>query len=107
MTEQLLADQDHSHQNDDRECSDDIEHQLWSLFCALKYSSLEITGEYNHHNTAIQTTRFVIDEIVPDHGFAHTLINYNNLPTTMHEDILRVLAMSKMRIRQELLESTE
>lgn len=106
-TEQLLSDPDDWHKDDDRECSDDFENNLWSLFCALKYSSLEIAGEYNHHNTAIQTTRFVIDKIVPDHEFAHTLMDYNNTPTTTHEDILCVLALSKKRIRRELLETTE
>jgi hypothetical protein len=77
------------------------------LFCALKSASLEIAGEYNHHNTAVQTTRFVIDEIIPDHEFAHTLMDYNNASTTSYEDILHVLELSKQRIRQELSESTE
>jgi len=104
MTEQLLAVPGHWHQDDDRECSDDIANNLFSLFCALKYSSLEITGEYNHHNTAIQTTRFIIDEIVPNHGFAHTLMDYNNAPTTAHEDILHVLGLAKKRVQQELLD---
>lgn len=106
MTEELLADSSHWHKGDDRECSDDIESNRWSLFCALKHSSLEIAGEYNHHNTAIQTTRFIIDGIIPNHGFAHTLMDYNNAPNIRHEDILQVLEMSKKRIKQELLETT-
>ncbi|UCF06032.1 MAG: hypothetical protein JSV33_03095 [bacterium] len=105
MTEKLLADPSHWHKEDDRECADDLENNTWSLFCALKHSSIEKAGEYNHHNTAMQTVRFVIDEIIPDHGFAHTLMDYNNAPSTRHEDILRILELSKKRIKQELLKS--
>jgi hypothetical protein len=105
MAELLLADSSDWRKVDDRECADDIESDQWSLFCALKHSSIEKAGEYNHHNTAIQTARFVIDEIVPDHGFAHTLMDYNNAPSTRYADILHVLELSKKRIKQELVES--
>jgi len=102
MTQQLLADSINWHKNDDRKCEDDIESNKWSLFCALKYASIEKMGEYNHHNTAMQTVRFVIDDLIPDHGFEHTLMNYNNLPSTKHKDILRVLEISKKRIKQAI-----
>ena len=106
MVEKLLADPSHWHKNDDRKCEDDAESNQWSLFCALKHSSLEKTGEYNHRNTAIQTVRSIIDEIIPNHEFEHTLMDYNNAPSTKHADILHVLELSKKRIKQELLEST-
>ena len=48
-------------------------------------------GEYNHHNTTMQTVRFVIDDVIPDHGFEHTLMDYNNSPSTKYENILHVL----------------
>jgi hypothetical protein len=60
----------------------------------------KLLGEYNHHNTAIQTARFVIDELIPNHGFAHTLMDYNNAPSTRHGDILHVLELSNKRIQQ-------
>jgi hypothetical protein len=102
LAETLLADSSYWHQGDDRECEDDLERRQWSLFCALKYSSLEIDGEYNHHNTAMQSVRFVIDEKVPGHEYAHTLMNYNNEPSTTHEDIMAVLETAKQRIQEEL-----
>ena len=102
MTEQLLADSTNWHKNDDRKCENDIESNQWSLFCALKYASREKMGEYNHHNTAMQTVRFVIDDIIPNHGFEHTLMDYNNSPSTEHEDILRILEIAKKRIIQEI-----
>jgi len=102
MTEQLLAHPSNWHKNDDRKCEDDIKSNKWSLFCALKHASMELTGEYNHHNTAMQTVRFVIDDMIPDHGFEHTLMDFNNAPSTTRKDILNVLHMAKERISKEL-----
>lgn len=102
MAEQLLADPDNWHQNDDRECTDDIESNRWSLFCALKYASIEKMGEYNHHNTAMQTVRFLIDDLVPNHGYEHTLMDYNNASSTKHIDILNLLKIAQEQIRQEI-----
>jgi hypothetical protein len=98
----LLADSTHWHKSDDRDCADDIESDRWSLFCALKHASMEKTGEYNHHNTAMQTVRFAIDEVVPDRGFEHPLMDFNNAPSTGHPDVLHVLELAKRRIEIEL-----
>jgi len=98
----LLADSRKWHKEDDRKCDSDEQNDIRSLFCALKRASLEITGEYNHHNTAIQYTRFVIDDLLPDHQYAHTLMDYNNEPKTRHEDILNVISVAKERIKKKL-----
>lgn len=105
MATELLTDPDHWHQKDDRDCTDDLESGQWSLFCALKHASIETMGEYNHHNTAMQTVRFVIDDLVPGHGFAHTLMDFNNAATTSHAGILRVLELARERILADLAKS--
>lgn len=102
LAESLLSDSTNWHQNDDRKCEGDEENNLWSLFCALKYASIEKMKEYNHHNTAIQTVRFVIDDLIPNHGFEHTLKDYNNSSTTIHGDIMNVIDLAKKRIQKEL-----
>jgi hypothetical protein len=102
MAEQLLADSANWHKLDDRKCEDDIVNNKWSLFCAIKQASIQKMGEYNHHNTAIQALRFTIDELVPDHGFAHTLMDYNNSSSTTHADIMMVFEKAKERIKEEL-----
>ena len=102
MAGEFLEDPSSWNNDDDRQCENDIETNQWSLFCALMNSTMEITGEYNHHGTAIQAARFVIDELVPDHGFAHTLMDYNNAPSTSHRDIIHVLDMARLRIEKEL-----
>ena len=58
--------------------------------------------EYNHHNTAIQKVRFVIDDLIPNHGYEHTLMDFNNSPSTTHDDILKVIDKAKKRIEKEL-----
>lgn len=102
LAESLLADSTCWHKNDDRKCEDDEKNNTWSLFCALKYSSIKAMKEYNHHNTAMQTVRFIIDDLLPDHGFEHTLMNYNNSPSTTYQDIIKVIELAKKRIQQEL-----
>ena len=102
MAEQLLADSTHWHKTDDRKCEDDIENERWSLFCAIKYASIEKMGEYNHHNTAMQALRSVVDELMSDHEFGHPLMDFNNLPSTTHHDILFVIEEAKKKIEKEL-----
>jgi hypothetical protein len=102
MAQQLLADSARWRQEDDRRCEDDVESRRWSLFCALKHASTERMGEYNHHNTAMNTVRFVINDEVPDHGFEHPLMDYNNAPSTTHADVLRVLEIARQRLQREI-----
>lgn len=106
QAESLLTDSTCWHKNDDRKCEDDETNNSWSLFCALKYASIKIMKEYNHHNTAIQTVRFVIDDLMPNHEFEHTLMNYNNLASTTHKDIIKVIELAIKRI-QNVLEKSE
>lgn len=102
MTEQLLADLSNWHKMDDRKCEDDIANNKWSLFCAIKYASIQKMGEYNHHNTAMQALRFAIDELIPNHGFEHTLMDFSNSPSTTYHDILIVIDKAKKSIEKEL-----
>ena len=74
----------------------------WSLFCALKHASISVTGEYNHHNTAMQVVREEIERLLPESEYQHPLMDFNNDPQTSHSNILRVLATAKNRIRGEL-----
>ena len=98
-----LNDSTNWNNNDDRVCEDDKNKKIMSLFCALRIASVEIMKEYNHRNTPIQTVRFIIDELVPNHEYAHTIEDYNNSPSTTHKDILKVLTLAKDRIKKEII----
>ena len=102
----LLANPDAWRREDDRNCTDDSTSGRWSLFCALKHASIATMSEYNHHNRAMQTVRFVIEELVPEHNFAHTLMDFNNATTTSHLDVLHVLDLARQRIEADLAPTT-
>jgi hypothetical protein len=102
LAQRLLADPCNWHKKDKRKCENDIKNNRWSLFCALKYASITKMGEYNHRNAAMQAVRFVINDLIPNHGFKHTLMDYNNARTTTHRDILNVLTLAEDRINKEM-----
>lgn len=104
---ELLAEPERWQQADDRNCADDSTSGRWSLFCALKQASLATLGEYNHHSRVMQTARFVIDDLLPEHGFDHTLMDYNNSPTTTHAGVLHVLVRTHERLAAALTASRE
>jgi hypothetical protein len=98
----LLSAPERWHQRDERKCDGDAASEVYSLFCALKLSSIAVAGEYNHHNTAMQTVRFVIEEASPGRVFEHTLMDFNNDPDTRHADILEVVDEATARLTREL-----
>ena len=97
-----LKDSTSWNQNDDRNCDIDKSEKLLSLYCAIKIASIEKYGEYNHRGSVIQQTRFVIDELYPNHEYAHTLMDFNNDSSIKFEDIKKVLSIVKGRINEEL-----
>ena len=97
-----LKDSTYWNQNDDRECDSDETVNVWSLFCAIKIASIKKYGEYNHRGYVIQTTRFVIDELNPNREYAHTLMDFNNDPSTKFIDIIKVLSIVKDKAEKEL-----
>lgn len=107
MTERLVADSTHWHKRDDRQCEDDRVNDRWSLFCALKHASVEIWGEYNHHNAAMNTVRSIIADLVPQPPYEHPLMDYNNADSTTHADILHLLAGAKERLTRAIEEGGE
>ncbi len=41
-------------------------------------------------------------KILENHGFEHTLMDYNNASSTKYGDILRILEIAKERIKKEI-----
>jgi len=97
-----LSDSTKWNQNDDRKCDNDKADKLWSLFCAIKVASIEIYGEYNHRGFVIQTARFLIDELYPNHGYSHTLMDSNNDSSTKFKDITEILSLIEERANEEI-----
>ena len=102
---------------DDRVCDDDEASGKRSLFCALQKADLEILGEYQHRNVALQEVRFAIQDATRDQqtemairalrrfSLPHRLMDFNNLPETRFEGVKQVLRVASERITARLEKS--
>ncbi len=73
----------------------------WSLFCALKEASIEVTGKWDNRRVVMEELRFVIIEVTGldnKRPNVHPLMIYNNLPMTRFEDIKKVLRIASERL---------
>lgn len=95
-----LADPAAWDRSDDRRCSPDD--TTVSLFCALQFASEAVVGEYQHRRTAIQEVRFAIEDFTGGREFEHRLKDFNNLPDTSLEDVLKVLETARERVHRRL-----
>ena len=91
LTKSLLSEEQYWNKEDDRECGDDIANKSYSLYCALRISSLEIEEKYNHRNAALQKLRHLIDKKYPDRKWNHRLMDFNNMKEIEYEEILDIL----------------
>jgi len=86
--------------SDNRVCPKDA--RTFSIYCALEKATIEVTGDFKHRGAAMQEARFVIDDIAPNRGYNHRLMDYNNDPTTSFADVQRVFQLLDDRITSEL-----
>ena len=87
---------------DERECKDDEATGKRSLFCALEKACIDVLGNYDHRRVALQEVRFAVADATRGRAFEHRLRDFNNLPETRFEDVKRVLAVAKDRVRARL-----
>ena len=87
---------------DERECKDDEATGKRSLFCALEKACIDVLGSYDHRRVALQEVRFAVEDATRGRAFEHRLRDFNNLPETRFEDVRRVLAVAKDRVRARL-----
>jgi hypothetical protein len=84
----LLANQNQWEPDSQRICEAASSH---SLFCALQFAQMEITGTYDHRLPAMQEVRFALDDLFPERWTEHRLADFNSHPQTTFEDISLVL----------------
>lgn len=81
---------------DDRECEPDP--AAWSLFCAMRQATVDVTGAFHHRRPALQVVRVLVDERSVDRDYAHRLQDYNNDPSTRLEDVHELLREAVRRL---------
>jgi hypothetical protein len=98
----LLASPQQWHQQDDRECDDDVATGRYSLFCALHVACVAELGRYEHRRMALQEVRFAVEDATRGRALRHRLMDFNNLPETRFADVKAVLAAARARVREKL-----
>lgn len=63
---------------DDRDCDVDFQENKYSLYCALKKASLDVTGDFNHRSGAMNIVREDIVLLNPLKEYEHRLMDFNN-----------------------------
>lgn len=98
----LLATSDQWQQEDDGNCDDDVQNQVFSLFCALRTASVSVEGSYNHRNAILQKVRHQIEKLYPGRSWEHRLRDFNNMPETNFATIQQLLKNVETAVRKEL-----
>lgn len=91
IAKKLLSEEKYWNKEDDRKCDDDLANKSYSLYCALRLSSLEIENRYNNRNAVLQKLRHLIEEKYPSKKWNHRLMDYNNMEQTNYEEIVKIL----------------
>ncbi len=107
LAKSLLSEEKNWNKNDDRKCADDLINQKYSLYCALRLSSLEIEEKYNHRNAVLQKLRHLIKEKHPNKKWSHKLMDFNNMEEIKHVDILNILNEIERDFKLELKAKSE
>jgi hypothetical protein len=82
--------------------------KTFSLYCALKMATDEVSGKFEHRGAAMQEARFVIDEIAPNRkNYEHRLMDYNNDPTTTFADVQKFFQLLKEHVARRLKEESD
>ncbi|HEY1633087.1 MAG TPA: hypothetical protein VGF56_17360 [Rhizomicrobium sp.] len=70
---------------DNRVCPPDA--TQWSIYCAMRKATMEVTGAPDHRRPAMEAVRTIIDARSAGRNYQHRLMDYNNDPTTTLADV--------------------
>lgn len=69
----------------DRKCPADA--TSWSIYCAMKKATIEVTGGFHHRRPALQVVRQIAEDRHGKPPYEHRLMGYNNDKTTTFADV--------------------
>ena len=75
---------------DDRRCPDAA--SAWSIYCAMRKATIELTGGFHHRRAALEAVRAIVEERSAGRNYEHRLRDYNNDPTTTLGDVRSLFA---------------
>jgi hypothetical protein len=86
--------------NDNRQCP--AGQTKLSLFCALMQATTELSGGVHYRQPAMQAVREELNLVDKSRIKTHRIMDYNNHPDTVIEEIHGLLERAKERVRQEM-----
>lgn len=95
LASQTLEREEKWNRKDNRICP--VTAITFSLYCALKYATLQIYGKFDHRLPVIEEVRKTI-EIVSQKYHQHRLMDYNNDSKTTFTDIKNILRITESRL---------
>lgn len=98
-TIRLLDSNENWNKKDNRVCENN---GIYSLFCALYESSVEIDGAYRHLRPAVNFVRDAIQKKYPK-KYDHVLVDFNSAEETQLSDVLEILETA----RQNMIEAVK
>jgi hypothetical protein len=84
---------------DNRLCRDGATN--WSVYCALRQATVEVTGAFHHRRPALELVRQIVRERVGEREYDHGLMDYNNDRSTTLADVRSLFAEAERRIPAE------
>lgn len=98
----ILSDSLKWNKQDDRLCINCMTTGKYSLYCALYFASINVTGKFDHRRAALQQVRFIVEKYDKGTIKHHRLMDWNNSPKTIFADLKKVLKESMDTVRKEL-----
>lgn len=102
LAKKLLSDEKYWNENDDRSCEDDIVNRSFSLYCAVRISSLQVNNYYNHRGATLQKLRHLIARKYPNKKWNHRLRDFNNMKETNYDLVKDILDEIELSFIKEL-----
>ncbi len=96
----MLVSEDVWDRQDDRTCN--RSQPRISLFCALRFASVDVTGTYQHRRAGLQEVRIALQDAAPNRDHAHRLRDFNNDPRTTLADVWQGLDLAHARANYRL-----
>jgi len=79
----------------------------YSLFCALRKATEDVSGGVHYRQPALQAVREVVRQVAGDKIKKHRLMEYNNSPQTSLDDIYLVLDSARARMEKAMRQGSD
>ncbi len=85
---------------DDRRCP--RSETKWSIYCALEQAEIQVAGGSSHRRPSAEIVRKIVDARTSSHNYHHSLMEYNNDPTTHLSNIQTLYAEAEEQVKAAL-----